>query len=303
MEELLRRYYPELYGNESSGGGANRDTKEPEIKPGGNTLAEKRKGKEIQSNEIITKQEAGEDSFHSENKRRKIEDGERESNVIRVLKNSPDLTDDSSLLPEDEDEDTATEEEDDEDEEGDDENVTEEDPEGDEDVEDENNTKLLVEGGEEFSEFSDVIEMAAKFQPTGNTLDTTTVKTKIPFLLKHKMREYQHIGLDWLVSMYERKLNGILADEMGLGKTIETIALLAHLACEKEVWGPHLIVVPTSVMLNWEMEIKKWAPAFKIVTYYGNQKERRLKRVGWSKPNAFHICITSYKLVTQDHQR
>ena len=79
------------------------------------------------------------------------------------------------------------------------------------------------------------------------------------------------------------------------------LALLAHLACEKHVWGPHLIVVPTSVMLNWEMEIKKWAPAFKVLTYYGTQKERRLKRVGWTKPNAFHICITSYKLVTQDH--
>lgn len=59
------------------------------------------------------------------------------------------------------------------------------------------------------------------------------VVTKIPFLLKHTLREYQHIGLDWLVTMHDRKLNGILADEMGLGKTIQTIAVLAHLACEK----------------------------------------------------------------------
>jgi len=59
------------------------------------------------------------------------------------------------------------------------------------------------------------------------------VVTTIPFLLKHTLREYQHIGLDWLVTMYDRKLNGILADEMGLGKTIQTISLLAHLACEK----------------------------------------------------------------------
>lgn len=66
---------------------------------------------------------------------------------------------------------------------------------------------------------------------------------------------------------------------MGLGKTIQTIALLAHLACDKGDWGPHLIVVPTSVMLNWEMEFKKWCPAFKILTYYGNPKERKMKRV------------------------
>merc|ERR1719312_630534 len=143
--------------------------------------------------------------------------------------------------------------------------------------------------------------MAAKFQPTGNTLDTTTVKTKVPFLLKHTLREYQHIGLDWMVSLFERSLNGILADEMGLGKTIQTIAFLSHLACDRANWGPHLIVVPTSVMLNWEMEIKKWCPAFKVLVYYGSQKERRLKRIGWTKQNAFHICITSYKLVIQDH--
>jgi SNF2 family DNA or RNA helicase len=40
-------------------------------------------------------------------------------------------------------------------------------------------------------------------------------------LLRGTLREYQHIGLDWLVSLHERKLNGILADEMGLGKTIQ----------------------------------------------------------------------------------
>ena len=74
------------------------------------------------------------------------------------------------------------------------------------------------------------------------------------------------------------KLLDSMQDEMGLGKTIQTIALLAHLACEKGDWGPHLIVVPTSVMLNWEMEFKKWCPAFKILTYYGNPKERRIKR-------------------------
>lgn len=97
-------------------------------------------------------------------------------------------------------------------------------------------------------------------------------------LLRGTLREYQVIGLDWLVTMHGKCLNGILADEMGLGKTIQTIALLAHLACDKSMWGPHLVVVPTSVMLNWEMEFKKWLPGFKILTYYGSQKERKAKR-------------------------
>ncbi|KAK8769146.1 hypothetical protein V5799_014390 [Amblyomma americanum] len=151
-------------------------------------------------------------------------------------------------------------------------------------------------------EITDIAATAQSFQPKGNTLSTTQVQTKVPWLLKHSLREYQHIGLDWLVTMHDKKLNGILADEMGLGKTIQTISLLAHMACDKGIWGPHLIVVPTSVMLNWEMEFKKWCPAFKILTYYGIPKERKQKRQGWTKPNAFHVCITSYKLVVQDHQ-
>uniref|UniRef100_A0A182SXC6 Helicase domino n=1 Tax=Anopheles maculatus TaxID=74869 RepID=A0A182SXC6_9DIPT len=149
---------------------------------------------------------------------------------------------------------------------------------------------------------NDAAAIAESIQPKGNTLSSTSVVTPIPVLLKHSLREYQHIGLDWLVTMHDRKLNGILADEMGLGKTIQTISLLAHLACVKGNWGPHLIIVPSSVMLNWEMEFKKWCPGFKILTYYGTPKERKLKRTGWTKVNAFHVCITSYKLVIQDHQ-
>lgn len=164
------------------------------------------------------------------------------------------------------------------------------------------NIYLLYVQDEKTQIINDAAAIAESIQPKGNTLSSTNVVTPVPFLLKHSLREYQHIGLDWLVTMHDRRLNGILADEMGLGKTIQTISLLAHLACVNENWGPHLIVVPSSVMLNWEMEFKKWCPGFKILTYYGSQKERKQKRVGWTKINAFHICITSYKLVIQDHQ-
>ncbi|KAK0391561.1 hypothetical protein NLU13_1061 [Sarocladium strictum] len=127
-------------------------------------------------------------------------------------------------------------------------------------------------------------------------------KTEIPFLLRGTLREYQHHGLDWLAGLYANNTNGILADEMGLGKTIQTIALLAHLACYHEVWGPHLVVVPTSVMLNWEMEFKKWCPGFKILAYYGTQEERKRKRQGWNNDDVWNVCITSYQLVLQDQQ-
>lgn len=67
-----------------------------------------------------------------------------------------------------------------------------------------------------------------------------------PFLLAKslRLREYQHAGLSWLVSLHERRLNGILADEMGLGKTVQTISLLAYLACHKVcVWGGSIRVL------------------------------------------------------------
>lgn len=62
---------------------------------------------------------------------------------------------------------------------------------------------------------NNVAALAQSIQPTGNTLSSTQVVTPIPILLRHSLREYQHIGLDWLVTMHDRKLNGILADEMG----------------------------------------------------------------------------------------
>ena len=130
----------------------------------------------------------------------------------------------------------------------------------------------------------------------------SNLKTPVPFLLRGTLREYQHYGLDWLANLYANNTNGILADEMGLGKTIQTIALLAHLACHHEVWGPHLVIVPTSVMLNWEMEFKKWCPGFKILTYYGNQEERRKKRQGWKADDHWNVCITSYQLILADQQ-
>lgn len=127
-----------------------------------------------------------------------------------------------------------------------------------------------------------------------------TIKTTVPFLLRGSLREYQHFGLDWLAGLYNNNTNGILADEMGLGKTIQTIALISYLACEKHIWGPHLIVVPTSVMLNWEMEFKRFAPGFKVLAYYGNPVQRKQKRQGWNKEDTWHVCITSYQLVIQD---
>jgi len=148
----------------------------------------------------------------------------------------------------------------------------------------------------------DIIADLKEAEPRGVDLSTTKVKVNVPELMneKYSLREYQLIGLDWLNTMYQKDLNGILADEMGLGKTVMTIAMLANLACTKEIWGPHLIVVPTSVLLNWEIEFKRFCPSFKVLTYHGSRQYRNTLRKGWNSENTFHVCITSYNLILSD---
>lgn len=92
----------------------------------------------------------------------------------------------------------------------------------------------------------------------------------------------------------------ICTDIAVLSKTIQTIALLAHLACDRGIWGPHLIVVPTSVLLNWEMEFKKFMPGFKVLSYHGNTKRRKELRQGWNNKYHFNVCVTSYTLASRD---
>ena len=151
--------------------------------------------------------------------------------------------------------------------------------------------------GSDMSEDESASETASADSGIEAPLEDTT---RTPFLIRADLRPYQKAGLQWLAQLYRDQRNAILADEMGLGKTLQTISLLAHLACDHGNWGPHLIVVPTSVILNWEMEFKKFLPGFKILTYYGNQQERKELRKGWLAPHAFEVLITSYQIVLAD---
>ncbi|XP_041642657.1 E1A-binding protein p400 isoform X3 [Cheilinus undulatus] len=149
----------------------------------------------------------------------------------------------------------------------------------------------------------DIAEVAATTElilPKGSFRTTSSTRSPAPILLHGSLREYQQIGVDWMVNLYKKHLNGILADETGLGKTVQTVAYMAHLAGQEGIWGPHLIVVRTCKLLNWEVEFKRWCPGLKILLYLGNKKERRAKRKWWGEANSFHVCVTSYKLLMKD---
>ncbi|KAK2651936.1 hypothetical protein Ddye_011792 [Dipteronia dyeriana] len=135
---------------------------------------------------------------------------------------------------------------------------------------------------------------------------TSTVQT--PELFKGTLKEYQLKGLQWLVNCYEQGLNGILADEMGLGKTIQAMAFLAHLAEEKNIWGPFLVVAPASVLNNWADEISRFCPDLKTLPYWGGLQERTVLRKNlnpkrlYRRDAGFHILITSYQLLVSDEK-
>lgn len=117
----------------------------------------------------------------------------------------------------------------------------------------------------------------------------------IPKQLKATLRPYQKEGLNWLVFLDENKLGGCLADDMGLGKTIQVIAFLAYLKSLHKENTTHLVVAPTSLIFNWENEIKKFCPSLKTHIYTGANRKDNI--------NDFHksdVILTTYGSVLND---
>ncbi|KAI5162586.1 chromatin-remodeling ATPase INO80 [Nematocida ausubeli] len=131
---------------------------------------------------------------------------------------------------------------------------------------------------------------------------------RIPRMLTCTLKDYQKRGLEWLVSLYDQGINGMLADEMGLGKTVQAISFLAHLAENENIWGPFLVITPASTLHNWAQEFSKFAPALKVISYWGAVAERKGLRKTWQQRKLqredapFHVVITSYQLAVSDEK-
>ncbi|KAH9509093.1 putative DNA helicase ino80 [Bulinus truncatus] len=127
-----------------------------------------------------------------------------------------------------------------------------------------------------------------------------------PDMFNGKLKGYQLKGMNWVANLYNQGINGILADEMGLGKTVQSIAFLAYLAEVQNIWGPFLIIAPASTLHNWQQEVSRFTPKFKVVPYWGNTQDRKILRKFWDQKSlhtedaSFHVVITSYQLVIQD---
>lgn len=112
-----------------------------------------------------------------------------------------------------------------------------------------------------------------------------------PPKVKAKLREYQEYGYKWLSYLIDNNLGGCLADDMGLGKTLQAISVLTRLHEKKGTKS--LVIMPKSLIYNWESEIKKFSPKLKVGIYYGNLRNRDIiKKSG--------VILTTYGTIRND---
>lgn len=109
------------------------------------------------------------------------------------------------------------------------------------------------------------------------------------------LRPYQLHGLAWLQYLREHDLAGILADDMGLGKTVQ---VLAHLLVEQQAGRldrPALVVLPTSLLFNWQAEAKRMAPSLRVLTLHGPDRSDDFARM-----MEHDVVLTTYPLLWRD---
>lgn len=128
-------------------------------------------------------------------------------------------------------------------------------------------------------------------------IDELNDEMGIPKSLNANLRLYQKIGFKWLKNLDEYNLGGILADDMGLGKTVQLLALILDYKENNIDTDPSIVVSPSSLTLNWQSEISKFASSLKVLVIHGNVEERESQI---DQINNYDVIITSYDLLKRD---
>lgn len=119
---------------------------------------------------------------------------------------------------------------------------------------------------------------------------------RIPPGFTADLRPYQAQGVDWLQFLRAGGLAGILADEMGLGKTVQALAHILIEQTEGRLTAPALIIAPTSLVVNWQREAERFAPALRVLVLHGPDRATRFPQIP-----AHDLVITTYPLLARDH--
>ena len=122
-----------------------------------------------------------------------------------------------------------------------------------------------------------------------------------PAALKADLHAHQLEGISWMTHMYGLGMPMILGDQMGLGKTVQTIGFIAALREYRDQGGPHLIVVPLSVLSNWMAEIERFCPGLRAIRFHGPRTEReRIKQDELSDPQNFDVVVTTFEMLVAE---
>ncbi|SKB48456.1 Superfamily II DNA or RNA helicase, SNF2 family [Sphingobacterium nematocida] len=126
-------------------------------------------------------------------------------------------------------------------------------------------------------------------------LEATEIpKVAVPEGLKTILRSYQQDGFNWLCFLDRFGFGGCLADDMGLGKTVQVIAFLLWLKIQYK-GTTNLIVVPTSLLFNWEDELNRFAPKLRVLHYNNGQRSRQQQVL-----TDYDVVLVSYGVLTSD---
>ncbi len=127
------------------------------------------------------------------------------------------------------------------------------------------------------------------------------------------LRPYQQAGYDWMNFLRQYRFGGCLADDMGLGKTVMTLAMLqgrkeagqVDMAnetldrqppdCRPAIRRPSLLVMPTSLLYNWELEARKFTPGLRVMVYTGTYRDKNTAQF-----DDYDLILTSYGIVRID---
>jgi len=114
---------------------------------------------------------------------------------------------------------------------------------------------------------------------------------RVPSTLKAELRDYQKEGFVWMSRLAHLGVGACLADDMGLGKTLQAITVILSLAHQ----GPTLVVAPTSVCMNWETEVNRFAPTLNFHMFSELNRDEIISSLG-----KFDMLVTSYTLLQQE---
>ncbi|MGL4632336.1 MAG: DEAD/DEAH box helicase [Leadbetterella sp.] len=119
-------------------------------------------------------------------------------------------------------------------------------------------------------------------------------EVELPQYFTGSLRPYQKAAYDWLHFLKSYRLGGCLADDMGLGKTVTTLSFLSKLY-EEDAQRPTLLVMPTSLIYNWQKEARKFCPKLRALVHFGMYRDKVADRF-----KNYQLIITTYGIMRSD---